>query len=236
MADHSTRGATAVRSQADGGSVVARDHEDFETARGTQLGGVDHDRGHARDTSANATQRGDQVRWGPVWAGLALVLPVFLLGELIFLALGVLDLGDSVGGATAGIVTGLIALLAFFVGGLVAGATAMWKGVDTGLLHGILVWALGITAVLLLTLLGAGSLLGTFGTAASQLLDPATVSSAANGAAADAPSQQEVVSAGQSAASYGVLGLGLTIIASALGGVVGSKMWPRSTKGARTQQ
>lgn len=233
MADNSTRGATAVRAQADGGSVVARDHDDFETARGSQLGGVARE----RDTG-NATQRGDQVRWGPVWAGLALVLPVFLLGELIFLALGVLDLGDSVGGATAGIVTGLIALLAFFVGGLVAGATAMWKGVDTGLLHGILVWALGITAVLLLTLVGAGSLLGTFGNAASQLLDPATISGAANDAAAnvDAPTAAEATEAGQSAASYGVLGLGLTIIASALGGVVGSKMWPRSKKGARAQQ
>ena len=171
-----------------------------------------------------------------MWAGLALVLPVFLLGELIFLALGVLDLGDSVGGATAGVVTGLIALVAFFVGGLVAGATAMWKGVDTGLLHGILVWALGITAVLLLTLLGAGSLLGAAGNAASQLLDPAAISGAASGAAAEAPSQQEVVEAGQSAASYGVLGLGLTIIASALGGVVGAKMWPRTKKGASAQQ
>ena len=230
MADRSTRGATAVRADS-GGSVVARDHEDFETARGAQLGGVVHD----RDTG-DVTQRADQVRWGPVWAGLALVLPVFLLGELIFLALGVLDLGDSVGGATAGVVTGLIALVAFFVGGLVAGATAMWKGVDTGLLHGILVWALGITAVLLLTLLGAGSLLGAAGNAASQLLDPAAISGAASGAAAEAPSQQEVVEAGQSAASYGVLGLGLTIIASALGGVVGAKMWPRTKKGASAQQ
>ena len=81
----------------------------------------------------------------------------------------------------------------------------------------------------LLTLLGAGSLLGTFGNAVSQLLDPATIAGAASDAAADvdAPSQAEVVSAGQSAASYAVLGLGLTIIASALGGVVGSKFWPR---------
>ena len=225
MADHSTRGATAVRSQDGGGSVVARDPQDFETARGAQLGGVGHD----RDVTADVPQRGDQVRWGPVWAGLAVVLPVFLLGELIFLALGVLDVGDSVSGAAAGIVTGLIALLAFFVGGLTAGATAMWRGVDTGLLHGILVWALGITAVLFLTLLGAGSLLGTFGTAASQLLDPATLTGAANDAAAnvDAPSAAEAAQAGQSAASYAVLGLGLTIIASALGGVVGSKSWPR---------
>jgi hypothetical protein len=230
MSDQSSRGATAVRSHDGGGSVVARDHEDFETSRGSQLGGVAHD----RDTSGNATQRADQVRWGPVWAGLALVLPVFLLGELIFLALGVFDLGDSVSGPVAGIITGLIALVAFFVGGLVAGATAMWKGVDTGLLHGILVWALGITAVVLLTLLGAGSLLGTFGTAASQLIDPATISGAA--ASANAPSQQEVAAAGQSAASAGVLGLGLTIIAAALGGVVGSKMWPRGKKGARAQQ
>lgn len=181
------------------------------------------------DLNVTVPPRGDQVRWGPVWAGVLMVLPIFLLGELIFLAIGVLDLGDSVSGTTAGIVTGLIALIAFFVGGLVAGATNMWRGVDTGLLHGILVWALGITVILFLVLQGAGSLLGTFGNAVSQLVDPATIAGAANDAAAnaDAPSQAEVVSAGQSAASYAVLGLGLTIIASALGGVVGSKFWPR---------
>jgi hypothetical protein len=169
---------------------------------------------HEGPISVNVPQRGDQVRWGPVWAGLVVALPTFLLGSLIFAALGVLDLGDSVSPGTAGIVTGLIGLGAFFLGGLTAAATAMWRGVNTGLLHGILVWALGVLVILFLSLQGAGALLGGLGTIASQLADPA---------AATAPSAAE----GQSAASYAVLGLGLTFIASALGGVVGAKFWPR---------
>lgn len=176
--------------------------------------------------------RADQVRWGPVWAGLVVALPTFLLGELLFLALGVLDVGDSVSGGTAGVVTGLIALAAFFLGGLTAAATAMWRGTDTGLLHGILVWALGVIALLLLTIVGAGSLLGSAGNIASQLLDPATIAGAAGDAASNAPdvSATEAAEAGKSAASWGVLGLGLTFIASALGGLVGAKFWPRQKK------
>jgi len=214
-------------------SVPAND--DNANKAGAHSAGSAHSAGNTgygdRDVHVNVPQRGDQVRWGPVWAGVAMILPVFLLGGLIFLAVGVLDAG-GVSGTTGGVVTGLIALLAFFVGGLVAAATAMWRGVDTGLLHGILVWALGITAFLFLTILGAGSLLGSAGSIASQLLDPATVAGAAgqidpNQVAAQAPSAAEVSQAGQSAASYGVLGLGLTFIASALGGVVGAKFWPR---------
>lgn len=176
-------------------------------------------------------QRGDQVRWGPVWAGLIVALPTFLLGTLIFLALGVLDNGgDNVTGTTAGIVTGLIALGAFFLGGLTAAATAMWRGLETGLLHGILVWALSIVAILTLTLLGGGAILGSAGNIASQLVSPTAVTNAASGAEVPQVSeadQQQAREAGKSAASYGVLGLGLTFLASAAGGLVGAKFWPR---------
>ncbi|WP_432570078.1 permease [Kineococcus sp. SYSU DK005] len=186
-----------------------------------------------RDINVNvAAQRGDQVRWGPVWAGVTVALPTFLLGTLVFLALGVLDT-DGVSGTTGGIVTGLIALGALFLGGLTAAATAMWRGLSTGLLHGILVWALSIVAILALTLLGGGAVLGSAGNIASQLVDPATVSRAVSGAdASDVPEvspadQEQAREAGQSAASYAVLGLGLTFIAAAAGGLVGAKFWPR---------
>ncbi len=193
---------------------------------------VDHD-----DTDINVNippQRGDQVRWGPVWAGVIVALPTFLLGTLILLALGVLDNGgDNVSGSTAGVLTGLIALGALFLGGLTAAATAMWRGLNSGLLHGILVWALSIVGILALTLLGGGAILGSAGNIASQLVDPAAVTSAASGAdASDVPEvseadQQQAREAGQSAASYGLLGLGLTFAAAAAGGVVGAKFWPR---------
>lgn len=177
-------------------------------------------------------QRGDQVRWGPVWAGLIVALPTFLLGTLLFLALGVLT-RDGTSGTTAGVVTGIIALASFFLGGLTAAATAMWRGLNSGLLHGILVWALSIVAILALTLVGGGAILGSAGNIASQLVSPAAVSSAANDVTgANTPQvseadQQAARDAGQSAASYGVLGLGLTFIASAAGGLVGAKFWPR---------
>lgn len=169
--------------------------------------------------------RADQVRWGPVWAGLTIALPTFILLELVFLALGWLDISE--GGNQAGWATGLIGLFSFFLGGLTAGATAMWRGVNTGLLHGILVWALGVVAFLALTLFGGGALLGTFGNIATNVLDVGQVASNV-----DVPqlSAQEATDAAQSAASWAVLGLGLTILASALGGVIGAKMWPRKHK------
>jgi len=202
----------------DGGAPGAtRAHDDIDPAR---RGGV-HGGG---DVSVTVPpQRDDQVRWGPVWAGLVVALPVFLLGELLFLALGVLDVGDSVSGGTAGVVTGLIALAAFFVGGLTAGATAKWRGADTGLLHGILVWALAVVAILALGVLGGTSLLSSAGNIASQFLDPSAISTVE----APSVSAEEAREAGQSAASWALLGLGATVIASALGGLVGSKMWPR---------
>jgi len=203
--DAQTRGAT-------------RAHEDADP---TRTAGV----GSGGDVSITVPpDRDDQVRWGPVWAGLVVALPVFILGELIFLALGVLDVGDSVSGGTAGVVTGIIALVAFFVGGLTAGATAKWRGADTGLLHGILVWALAVVAIVLLGVIGSTSLISSAGNIASQFLDPSAISTVE----APAVSAEEAREAGQSAASWAVLGLGVTLIASALGGLVGSKVWPRT--------
>jgi hypothetical protein len=67
--------------------------------------------------------RRDRVRWGPIWAGAAVVLTVFVVLQLLVFALGWLDLGFNNGsGTTAGIVTGVLALIAFSVGGLTAGA------------------------------------------------------------------------------------------------------------------
>ena len=208
-------------------------HETTRPAQGSYAPAhrVDHD---DADINVNVPpQRGDQVRWGPVFAGVIVALPTFLLGTLILLAVGVLDTGDNLSGAGAGIATGIIALGAFFLGALTAAATTMWRGLETGLLHGILVWALSIVAILALTILGAGSLLGSAGNIASQLIDPAAVTSAASSTdASDVPEvteeqQAQAAEAGQSAASYAVLGLGLTFGASALGGIVGAKFWPR---------
>lgn len=167
-------------------------------------------------------RRADQIRWGPVWAGLIVALATFLLLEVAFFALGWLNLdpGQNDPGSNAGIITGLIGLFAFFLGGLTAGATAMWHGVRTGLLHGIVVWALGVVSILGLALAGGSSLLGAFGDLATQVVDLNQLDPDVSSA-----DVQSAVDSARDAASAGILALGLAIIASALGGLLGAKMW-----------
>ena len=162
--------------------------------------------------------RRDRVRWGPVWSGLVVALPTFLLLQLATLALGWWDVGGD-GGNNADWISGINGLIALFLGGLTAAATAIWRGISDGLLHGILVWALTVVTLLVLTLFGGGALLGSL---AGVVTDIAGVqqSDIPDVAASDA------VQTARSGASWAVLGLGLSVAAAALGGVVGAKMWP----------
>ena len=165
-----------------------------------------------------APSRRDRVRWGPVWAGLVVAVPTFLLLQLATLALDLWDVGPG-DGNSADLWSSINGLIALFLGGLTAAATAVWRGVSDGLLHGILVWALTVVSLLILTLFGGGALLGSL---AGVVTDLAGIQQA------NLPDIQagEVTDAARSAASWAVLGLGLSIAAAALGGVVGAKMWP----------
>lgn len=171
-----------------------------------------------QDRVVGIPPRRDRVRWGPVWAGLIVALPTFLLLEVITLALGWWDIAQP-GGSNAGWLSGVNGLIAFFLGGLTAGASSMWRGSNDGLLHGILVWALGIVAILALALLGGGALLGPVAQ---------VVTDVANVGAVNAPNidPAQAAETARASASWASLGLGLTIIAAALGGVLGAKMWP----------
>ncbi|MGY1712157.1 permease [Geodermatophilus sp. SYSU D00758] len=168
---------------------------------------------------AVAPPRRDRVRWGPVWAGLIVAVPTFLLLQVATLALGWWDVGPGAGGNNADWFSGINGLIALFLGGLTAGATALWRGMAEGLLHGILVWALSVVTLVLLTLFGGGALLGSVA---------GVVSDVANIQQSDLPD----VAAGQvsdiasSSAAWASLGLGLSVAAAALGGVLGAKMWP----------
>jgi hypothetical protein len=70
----------------------------------------------------------DRIRWGPIWAGLLTALATFLLLSLLALAIGAqtVDAGDDVGTVvtTTGWATAVIGLIAFFLGGYVAGLTS----------------------------------------------------------------------------------------------------------------
>jgi hypothetical protein len=101
----------------------------------------------------------DSVRWGPIWAGLVTTLTTFLI--LVLLAYG-LGLGQA-SVTTNAWVTGILGLIAFFIGGLVAAGTSRVWGAGAGLLTGFLVWALGTTLIVLLSLAGAGRLFGAPG-------------------------------------------------------------------------
>ena len=164
--------------------------------------------------------RRDQVRWGPVWAGLLVALATFVLLTLAAFMFGLLTPGggDDVGVGES-IVAGVLGLVAFFVGGLTAAATAMWSGVRSGLLHGTVVWALGVVSFLLLTVLGAGALLGPVADVLSQTTSLANVDPAAGVDVSSA------VDTARETAGYALMSLGLAWVAAALGGLVGTKMW-----------
>ena len=186
---------------------------------------VDHV-GTDRVSSGQPEDHRDRVRWGPVWAGTAVVLTVFVVLQLLFFALGWLDLGTNGSGVATGIVTGVLALVAFFVGGLTAAATTMWRNAGDGMLHGVLVWALSVLGILGLLLIGGGALLGPL----ASLLSSAP--GAAQGVDID-PAQ--ALAAARHTAGWTALGLGLAVAAAALGGIAGSKIWPgRNRTGTTT--
>lgn len=167
-------------------------------------------------------RRQELVSWGAVWAGLLVTLAVFLLLEFIFFALGWLDFAQGQQDSTAGVVTAILALVAFFVGGIVAGATSVWREGKGGLLHGILLWALGIVSILFLTLFGGGAL---FGAVADVLSQATSIQQAV-----DVPDVQlqEALGTARDAAGWAALSLLLPLVAAALGGSLGGKLGQRA--------
>jgi hypothetical protein len=192
------------------------------TDEGRELRGVRD--GHA----VGGDRLRDRVHWGPVWAGVLVALPVFLVLQLLFFAFGVLDLGNNGSGqtTTASIVSAVLGLVAFFVGGFMAGSTAASRDSDEGVLHGVLTWAVGIVAIIGFGLFGAGSLLGDIATSASQLqgLGP---QAAQAGQAAGQIDPAVALQAAHQGAGWAALALGLTVIAAAAGGTAGQKAGPR---------
>jgi hypothetical protein len=176
---------------------------------------------------AVGADRQDGVRWGPIWAGLLTALTTFLLLELLFYSLGwlTLDPGSPDPGNSTALVTGILALVAFLLGGLIAGATALWKGLFSGLLHGFLVWALGVVAFIALTFFGASALLGSFGSLTNQLgVGPQQVRSTAEVSDEEAAEVRETADDAAGPAFWALLA---PLLASMLGGAIGSKIWPR---------
>ncbi len=170
----------------------------------------------ARDTSAPVTEVAspqDRVRWGPVWAGLFTALMVFLVLELLAYGLGLLTVTTSAGVTASNAspwISGVLGLIAFFVGGFLAERSSAARGGTAGLLNGFMVWALGTGLILVLSLLGLGSLFGALGSAVGQIATPGNVS------------PTRVAELSQSVALGAFFSLVISAIAAALGGMLGS--------------
>ena len=87
----------------------------------------------------------DRVRWGPIWAGFVVAVAVFGLLQLALFAVDITDLdlnpqNDLTRSTTFWTIAA--AGVGFFIGGLVAGATAKWRHLTDGLVQGVVLWAL----------------------------------------------------------------------------------------------
>jgi len=174
-------------------------------------------RTYAPDTVAVADPPDlQQLRWGPIWAGLLVALGIFFLLSLAAIAVGLQAAPGAQAvddaGLAAVIVTSVIALAAFFLGGYVSSWSAGLTNPARSALNGFLVWAAWLVVVLLLAALGLGSIVGAMG----QLFGDVNVS------APDLDPQQLVTTLRDSSWQT-LLALGLTAAASTLGGVMGAR-------------
>ncbi|HXV94211.1 MAG TPA: hypothetical protein VD813_12985 [Pseudonocardia sp.] len=191
-------------------STTITDHGSSRTGIG------DGDHGWARPVATDT--RHDRIRWGAVWTGALTTLTIYLALQLLFFALGWLDLGNEGSGTTRAVVSGVLGLIAFFLGGAAAGASALWHRANDGMVNGVVAWAVTVVAVLAFALVGGGALLGSLADAATQFVDLSTA-----GAGVDVAEATETA---RRSAGWAALGLGLTMLAGALGGSVGAKLWP----------
>ena len=178
------------------------------------------DVGDLADTGWFGNGRQDRVRWGAVWAGLVTALATFLLLTTAAVAIGALavDAGAAPedGGMVGGIVSAVIALLAFLAGGFVAGRTSGVVGRGYGALNGFLVWALGVVLILVLAAFGLGSLFGASGDLFAQYQQM--------GAPQPPNVDQNAIIEGIRNGSIGAfLGMLLPAIAATVGGLLGSR-------------
>src|SRR3712207_6616613 len=98
--------------------------------------------------AAPDTKPADLICWGPILGGLFAALATLITLSVLGLAIGLsaFDPGDPLGnfGIGAGIWGALTALIAFFVGGWVAGRSAAFNGKTSGLFNGAMVWFVAI--------------------------------------------------------------------------------------------
>jgi hypothetical protein len=171
---------------------------------------------------------GGTTRWGPAWVGAVVALPMFVVLQLLFIALGWIGLGvDGAGaGVAASIASALLAIIALFVGGLAGGTAASRSGSATNsALQGAMTWALTSVGVLTLGLLGGGALAGSLGGLTRLVIATGPQQLAANPAVA-----VQSIQAVQNGAGWAALWLGVAVVAAVTGTGMGAGLTRSSTR------
>ena len=161
--------------------------EPVEGTTRTPVSATGTPRGQGADEAA---QEAGGSHWGP---GVLAAFLTFLLLELLVFGIGLVAATDRPGDSgNEDVVTGIIGLIAFFVGGYVASKTSGARDTQAGLLDGLFVWGLVTILMLLFSSLGVGQLFGALGDVVGQsralgdpttTIDPSRISSTIRGSA-----------------------------------------------------
>lgn len=152
---------------------------------------------------------GSVLQWGSVWGGLLGAIGLLVVLGVVGLIVGLNRFETDIAGqtGTASLIWGaVIVLVSFFVGGWIAGRTLSYPASSfAGFITGSVMWALGLTLVVLLAALGIGGAMATiFGPFGIPNLTPGAVGTV------------------QSAAVGTLAGLVLTYIVCVLGAMAGA--------------
>lgn len=192
----------------------------------------------------------DRVRWGPIWAGIfASISTLFLLGLLgVAVGLSAYDVKENARGfgMGAGIWQIVSVIIAFMVGGWVAGRTGVSPERRTGWLNGALVWAVTVPLILLMLTSGVSGIVSSAANMAAQVMprqqgissqtpgqnDAAQAASGQMRAAGESirdaatgqrPLNEESVNTAQGIAWWTFASFALGLAAAAMGGTLGAK-------------
>lgn len=130
----------------------------------------------------------DRIRWGPIWAGIVIVLATQLVLSAIGIAFGLatasittLDAARAVS-VGLGIWIAISAIISLFLGGFIAARLMPLDTIGVGIVHGIAVWALTLVFGSVLTFFGISAFLGILGATAlvGARVSPGTISATAS--------------------------------------------------------
>jgi len=194
-----------------------------------------------RNVSQVMTLPTDRVRWGPIWAGLLSAFFTLLVLSLLGLAIGASTVnagqaaqgtGNQNAGSYSALWAGISAIIAFLIGGYVAGRTAAVHERGWAALNGALVFLLALPLLLWLASQGLGALIGNANHIAGGLgINLGQLSTTVTGTARNmTPAQaQQAADTARNTAWGTLIGLLLGCGAAALGGTLGMRHAARDT-------